>query len=238
MKYAEPRFLICSDTALCVEFGDEISEELAGLVRAFGALLAASGIPGVYETVPTYRSVLIHYEPGVLTYAQLVQRLRLLCRQLDTVTIEKKPPIRVPVLYGGEWGPDLPFVAEHSGLTEEEEVVRLHCEPVYLIYMLGFTPGFSYLGGMDERIATPRLKSPRVRIPAGSVGIAGSQTGIYPIDSPGGWQLIGQTPFVLYDPNRQDPILFEAGEYIQFYPIGEREFYRIKDEQTGGERYD
>ena len=123
-------------------------------------------------------------------------------------------------------GPDLEFVAQHAGKTPEE-VVDIHTSADYLIYMLGFTPGFAYLGGMSGEIAAPRLETPRVKIPAGSVGIAGSQTGVYPIDSPGGWQLIGRTPVRMYDPEREPPILPQAGQYIRFYPIDRAEFDRI-----------
>ena len=135
--------------------------------------------------------------------------------------------MEIPVLYGGEYGPDLNYVAEYNHLTPEE-VVRIHTSAEYLIYMLGFTPGFSYMGGMDERIATPRLESPRVLIPAGSVGIAGKQTGIYPIDSPGGWQLIGRTPVKLYDAHRDNPILLDAGLHVKFIPVDKSEFQRIE----------
>ena len=139
---------------------------------------------------------------------------------MNTVVME------IPVCYGGEYGPDLDFVAKYNRLTPEE-VVRLHTSAEYLIYMLGFTPGFSYMGGMDERIATPRLESPRVLIHAGSVGIAGKQTGLYPLDSPGGWQLIGRTPVRLYDAHRDNPILLDAGLHVKFVPIDEAEFKRI-----------
>ena len=135
--------------------------------------------------------------------------------------------LEVPVLYGGEeMGPDLAFVAEHAGLSEQE-VIDLHTSTEYLIYMLGFTPGFTYLGGMSAKLETPRLKQPRVKIPAGSVGIAGKQTGVYPIDSPGGWQLIGRTPVKMYDPNRETPILPKAGQYIKFRAIERTEYDEI-----------
>lgn len=141
--------------------------------------------------------------------------------------------LEIPVLYGGEYGPDLEFVAKHAGKTAEE-VIQIHTSTEYLIYMLGFTPGFAYLGGMDESIATPRLKQPRVKIPAGSVGIAGSQTGVYPIDSPGGWQLIGQTPVRMYDPTRQEPILVKAGDYVRFCAITPFEFKAIQEQIEAG----
>lgn len=140
----------------------------------------------------------------------------------------------IPVCYGGEYGPDIANIAEHAGLTEEE-VIRIHSSKDYLIYMLGFLPGFTYLGGLDERLHTPRLANPRIRISAGSVGIGGSQTGIYPLDSPGGWQLMGMTPVKTYDPDREVPILVEAGDYIRFVPVDEEEYLRIKDAVERGE---
>ena len=152
---------------------------------------------------------------------------------MGEIEIPPSPVLEIPVLYGGEMGPDLPFVAEHAGLSEEE-VIRIHSSTEYLIYMLGFTPGFTYLGGMSEKIATPRLKQPRVKIPAGSVGIAGTQTGVYPIDSPGGWQLIGRTPVKMYDPDRETPILPEAGQYIKFYPVTQEEYDAIRKEVDAG----
>ena len=146
----------------------------------------------------------------------------------------RKRIFEIPVCYGGEYGPDIANIAEHAGLSEEE-VIRVHSSRDYLIYMLGFLPGFTYLGGLDERLHTPRLANPRIRIPAGSVGIGGSQTGIYPLDSPGGWQLMGMTPVKTYDPSREMPILVEAGDYIRFVPVDEAEYFRIKEAVDRGE---
>lgn len=230
---ADVRFLLTGDTSLTAEFGNEISEEINAKIRAFNIALTESKIPGIVETVPTYRSLMIHYDPGVIPYAALIKKLQGLLGQLDKIQIPPSDVLEIPVLYGGEMGPDLAFVAEHNGKTEEE-VIKIHTSTEYLIYMLGFTPGFTYLGGMSDEIATPRLKTPRVKIPAGSVGIAGSQTGVYPIDSPGGWQLIGRTPVRMYDSDRETPILPQAGQYIKFYAIDQAEFDRIAAEEAAG----
>ena len=227
------RFLLTGDTSLTVEFGNEISEAINHDIRAYKIALEKAGLPGIVELVPTYRSLMVHYDPAVLPYQELRERLEKLLDDMGEIEIPPSPVLEIPVLYGGEMGPDLPFVAEHAGLSEEE-VIRIHSSTEYLIYMLGFTPGFTYLGGMSEKIATPRLKQPRVKIPAGSVGIAGTQTGVYPIDSPGGWQLIGRTPVKMYDPDRETPTLPEAGQYIKFYPVTQEEYDAIRKEVDAG----
>lgn len=214
------------DLALNVEFAEAIHPSINAQIRTFTAALEAAHVPGVVECVPTYRSVTVHYRPEIVRYGALAARLTELLETLSADAAASAEVIEIPVLYGGEMGPDLPFVAQHSGLSEDE-VIRIHSAPEYLVYMLGFTPGFPYLGGMDERIAAPRLEKPRTRIPAGSVGIAGSQTGAYPLDTPGGWQLIGRTPVSLYDPKREQPILLRAGQYVKFTPIDETQFARI-----------
>lgn len=222
-----PQIKITGDTSVAVVFGNEISIDINTRIRAFDEALAEEQIDGVYETVPTYCSLTIHYAPEKIRYDELKERLEALlavshkAQKLNTIVME------IPVVYGGEYGPDLETVAAHNGMSPED-VIRIHSGAEYLIYMLGFTPGFSYMGGMDESIATPRLKTPRVLIPAGSVGIAGKQTGIYPIDSPGGWQLIGRTPVKLYDAHRDTPILLDAGLHVKFIPIDEAEYKRIE----------
>lgn len=222
--------IVSSDQSLCVEFGKTISEEINNKVCAFTLLAQKAGIPGVTEFVPTYRSVDVHYRPEIVRYAELKEQLQKLVDSLGAVKLPPAQVIEVPVLYGGDYGPDLLQVASAHNL-QPEEVIAIHSKPSYLIYMMGFLPGFCYLGGLDERIATPRLISPRIKVPAGSVGIAGAQTGIYPSDAPGGWQLIGRTPLRLYDPNRARPILMDAGMRLRFYPIDQREYERIYAEQ-------
>lgn len=221
---AEIRFLPCGDSAVTVEFGSVIDESLNAAVHAFAA--AAENLPAIQEVVPTYRSATVHYDPAELSYPQLLEKLAPLAASAGAARAEG-PVVEIPVLYGGAYGPDLPEVAAHCGITPQQ-VVELHSAPDYRIYMLGFTPGFPYLGGMDPRLATPRRQEPRVRIPAGSVGIAGAQTGVYPIQSPGGWQLIGRTPLRLFDPARERPILLEAGQRIRFVPITQEEYDRLE----------
>ncbi len=223
------RIRTSSDRSLCVEFGSVISDEIHRQVRSFALAVEAAHIPGVTELVPAYVSVTVHYRPEVVGYARLYEHLSRILSGLKTAELPPAGKIRVPVLYGGSWGPDLAGVAALHGMSEAE-VVALHTAPEYLVYMLGFLPGFCYLGGLDQRLATPRLSQPRISIPAGAVGIAGSQTGVYPLPSPGGWQLIGQTPLRLYDPHRAQPILLDAGMRLTFYPIDRAEYDRIRRE--------
>ena len=220
------RFLPCGDSAVTVEFGNRIDDQLNGAVHAFASAVEALGHPAIREVVPTYRSATVHYLPHLLEYAALVQLLRPLTETQGGAG-PFGAPVEIPVLYGGPWGPDLEEVAAHCGMTPEQ-VIAAHSAPCYRIYMLGFTPGFPYLGGMDPRLATPRRKEPRIRIPAGSVGIAGSQTGVYPIESPGGWQLIGRTPLRLFDLGSDPPILLQAGRSIRFVPIDETTYHRLE----------
>jgi len=222
------KILTAGDASLLVEFGKEINPEINRKIAATVQLMREQHIEGVVDVIPSFCALLINYDPRVIGYEEIKDRIRNLLKVEIKAGDERKKVFEIPVCYGGEFGPDIVTIAEHAGLTEEE-VIEIHSSRDYLIYMLGFLPGFCYLGGLDERIFTPRLASPRLKIDAGSVGIGGSQTGIYPLDSPGGWQLMGKTPVKTYDPDREVPILVEAGDYIRFVPIDEEEFYRIKE---------
>lgn len=224
---SEVRYLPSGDCAICVEFGNEISPEINAKIRAFKIALEKENIDGIVETVPTYRSLLVVYRPEVILFKELKEKFDGIMGAMGNIQIPPPTVIEIPVLYGGEMGPDLENVAAHNHKTIDE-VIEIHTSEEYLIYMLGFIAGFPYLGGMSKEIATPRLKSPRVKIEGGSVGIAGEQTGIYPVASPGGWQLIGRTPLKLYDAEREKPVLLEAGQYIKFRSVTQEEYEEIE----------
>ncbi len=234
--YQHPRFLPAGDKALSVELGNSISYEINRKVRDLFLATENQGIQGIVDLVPTYRSLLVYYDPLRLPLPELEERLAALEQNLDRAAVKPPKVVEIPTLYGGEHGPDLAQVAKHNGLSTEE-VIQVHSGTDYLVYAMGFTAGFPYLGGMSERIATPRLQTPRTVIPGGSVGIAERQTGIYPVESPGGWQLIGRTPIQLFDPGRDPPVLMEAGDYVRFVPITEDVYDTIRREvQTGSYR--
>ena len=216
------------DSALLIVFGTEISRDTNRLVSAAARRVREQGIRGVVDVIPAFVSLLVCYDPRVISCGALRARLETIL-QAEAETRETAGRVfEIPVCYGGEFGPDLPFIASHAGLTERE-VVDIHTSRDYLVYMLGFLPGFCYLGGLDERIHTPRLETPRLKIPSGSVGIGGSQTGIYPLESPGGWRLMGKTPVRTWDPDRDVPILMQAGDSIRFVEITAAEFRRISE---------
>lgn len=230
---SEVRYLVSGDCAVCVEFGNEISPEINRKIRAFKIAVEQAEIEGLVETVPTYRSLLVVYRPEVIGFKALTEKFESLLSSMDHIQIPPPTVIEIPVLYGGDMGPDIENVAKHNHKTVEE-VIRIHTSGEYLIYMLGFIAGFPYLGGMSKEIATPRLASPRVKIEGGSVGIAGEQTGVYPVASPGGWQLIGRTPLKLYDADREKPVLLEAGQYIKFRSVTEEEYRNIEKQAADG----
>lgn len=221
------------DCGALVVLGDSISEEVNAKVMELNRKIHELPVEGILETVPAFCSVLVCYDPLKTDYDTVLKVLSLLSESLEGKTGIRGRLVEIPVCYGGSYGPDLSFVAEHGKITEDE-VIRIHSSRDYRIYMQGFLPGFPYLGGMDERIFTPRLSSPRTRIPAGSVGIGGEQTGIYPMDSPGGWQLIGRTPYCLFKPEQVGKPLYEAGDSIRFVPISQEEYKEIKRKQEKG----
>lgn len=220
--------LPCGDCAVTVQVGYEISEETNRKVVSLMRALAEAAIPGLRELVPSYSAVCVHYDPEQISYDQLLERVNdLEIKELSSESASQKI-VEIPVCYGAEYGPDLAFVAEHNGLSPED-VIAIHSGGTYLVYMLGFLPGFAYMGGMDERIATPRLTSPRARIPAGSVGIAGGQTGIYPLASPGGWQLIGRTPVKMFAmAGETGKFALSAGDRVKFVPITEEQYREME----------
>lgn len=227
---AETVFRIAGDRGLLVEYGEGIDPGVNAKVRTMARLLEMERPAGVEEVIPTYRSLLIIYDP-LTTGPDLVEaELARLEASLDRISVPEPAVVEIPVCYGGEYGPDMDTVAERHNLSRDE-VIRLHCQPDYLIYMVGFTPGFPFLGGLDERLHTPRLATPRMKVPKGSVGIANNQTGIYPVTSPGGWQIIGRTPLTLFAPERQDPFLYKAGDMIRFKPVTPEEFTRLADKE-------
>lgn len=231
----EIKLLAAGEQGLVVEFGSVISPEINTAVRQLSQRMADAKTEGIVEIVPTYRSVMVWFDPLQITRQAVAERVRLLLEQVEIQTGRPASGriVQVPVCYGGDFGPDLEFVAQHNHLSVEE-VIAIHTSKPYLIYMLGFTPGFPYLGGMSETIATPRLKQPRVAIAAGSVGIAGSQTGVYPVESPGGWRLIGRTPLKVFEPESPTPFLFAAGDCLQFEPISAEEFLAIGRQVEAG----
>jgi KipI family sensor histidine kinase inhibitor len=222
--YASTRYLPFGDNALLIEFGDVISLEVNGKVIALNEGLQSARISGVEELVPTYRSLLVRYNPSKTTYEQLVFHVKDIEKTLkeSTKKVEGRK-IVIPVAYGREYGPDIAYVAQFHGLSEKE-VVQLHSEREYRVYMIGFVAGFPYLGEVSDEIATPRLENPRLKVPAGSVGIAEKQTGIYPCEAPGGWRIIGRTPLKLFNPLGEPPALLKPGDSVKFRPISEKEF--------------
>ncbi len=231
--YQKTRYLTAGDKAIVLEFGNEISREVNLLARKMYYCVNNKNIEGIEEIVPTYCSLIIYYNPQKATYANLVQQLKNLEKSVTEIILPIAYVTEIPVLYGGEYGPDLEFVAKHNKLSIKE-VIKIHTQKEYFIYMLGFSPGFAYLGGMSDKIAAPRLEKPRIKVLGGSVGIAGEQTGIYPIESPGGWQIIGRSPVKLFDPQKEPPFLLKSGNYIKFCPIDWEQFKEIEKKVSEG----
>jgi inhibitor of KinA len=227
------RYLVAGDKGLLVEFGDRIDPAINARVRGLDLSLEGEPIEGVIETIPAYRSLAIVYDPLTIGFDDLVEKIRGRVTQGGEATALSSRTVTIPTCYGGECGPDISFVAEHNRISVPQ-VVDIHSGTEYLVYMIGFTPGFPYLGGLNERLTAPRLETPRIQIPAGSVGIAGSQTGIYPTESPGGWRLIGRTPVRLFDTDREIPALLRSGDRVRFQPIGEETYRAIRESEKAG----
>lgn len=224
----EMRIMPEGDRALVVDFGEYIDETVNDSVNRLARKIQEHHLDGIQEMIPTFRSLLILFDPERTS----MRRVRTEIERLDISASESESKerriLRIPCCYGGKYGEDLKDMEQVTGLSREE-IISIHSGTDYRVYMLGFLPGFAYLGGLDERIAAPRLKTPRLSIPAGSVAIGGNQTGVYPIDSPGGWRIIGSTPIAFYDPSKENPILCKAGDYIRFVPIREDEYDEIRE---------
>lgn len=228
------RILAQGEQGIVVELGEDIDPAVNARVHALARAISARLGPAVLEVVPAYRSLLVLHDPLRRPRARLVRRIE----RLAALVGEAPAPgprrvLRLPVCYGGDLGPDLADVARHARL-EPAEVIAIHARPVYRVYMLGFTPGFPYLGGMSPRLSCPRLVVPRTRIPPGSVAIGGTQTGVYPVESPGGWRLVGRTPVRLFEPASRTPFLLAAGDGLRFVPVEREEFEAVAQEVERG----
>ncbi len=224
----KPTISPVGDCAISIDFGQVIDPKINRHIRQIIEQIKDLQLDGIIELVPTYCALLVQYDAMVYSYSDICRILEPTLQESVTDSANELVTIvEIPTVYGGEFGPDLGFVASYNHLSEAE-VVSIHSGTDYLVYMLGFIPGFTYLGGMDPRIATPRLSSPRTLIPAGAVGIAGEQTGTYPSDSPGGWQIIGRTPVTMYDMSKEQAALLQAGDYVRYVSIDENEFHRVK----------
>lgn len=221
------------DHALVIEAGSSINHATHVKVRSICSAIEEADPAWITDIVPAFTTVTLHYDPmklehpDRLPYETVMNRIHTILSSIPPGAEEEPRTIEIPVCYGGDFGPDLESVAEWNDLTPEK-VIELHSGSPYLVHMIGFSPGFPYLGGMPEEIATPRRKEPRLRVPRGSVGIAGSQTGIYPLESPGGWQLIGRTPVALFDTQACPPGILQAGDRLRFKPITPQEYKEME----------
>jgi KipI family sensor histidine kinase inhibitor len=218
-------FLPCGDTAFTVEFGDRVDRALSRRVLALHAALRGQPLPGIVETVPTFRSLLVHYDP-LETTQRTLRELILPIASTEMESELRGKNLTIPVCYDEEVAPDLESVASITGMPPEQ-VVRIHCETVHYVYMVGFAPGHPYLGDLPEALTLPRRKDPRPKVSAGTIATAVGLTVIYPFDNPCGWHVIGQTPLRLFDPRRSPPNLVGPGDTIKFRPVSIEEFRRL-----------
>jgi inhibitor of KinA len=242
-------FIPLSENAVVIKFGEQISTDVHQWVRQVSAYFTEHQVEGVTEIVPAFTTVTVYYDPFQLArnstgkwdvksspFEKICTILENILSSLRHTASPQGKEVIIPVCYGEEFGPDLEEVARFNQLTPEE-VIHIHTSGHYLVYMIGFVPGFAYLGGLSEKIATPRKASPRLRIPAGSVGIAGMQTGVYPIESPGGWQLIGRTPIPLFRPHHPQPSLLQIGDFVRFQAITKEEYQYLQEREHGHSDY-
>ncbi len=227
--FKKPLFRIAGDRGLLVEYGDVIDPDVNNKVRSMAIIMEKESSKSVIETIPTYRSLLIIYDPAITNPTKLEKEILALEERISQIKIPPPDTVEIPVCYGGEFGPDIQFVADHNSITKDD-VIRIHSGAEYQIYMIGFTPGFPFLGGLPKELYTPRLETPRSFVPERSVGIANNQTGIYPLASPGGWQLIGKTPLRLFAPEHSNPFIYKVGDRIKFKPISAEDYNRLAGE--------
>ena len=225
MQYEKPRYRLMGDRSVLVELGNEISSRTNQKVRELLVGLDHRMMDGILELVPGYRSLLVVFDPLEIELERLKRTIDNAVGQLDTSRLPPPQTVEIPVVYGDEYGPDLEWVAEFHKMTTEE-VIQIHTEPLYRVFMIGFMPGFPYLGEVPEALVTPRRETPRTHVPQGSVAIAQKQTGIYPVESPGGWQIIGRTPVGLFDPGQQQPSLLEMGDQVKFYAVSKKDMQK------------
>lgn len=230
---ARPSFLPCGDRALVVQFGDNINADVNDRVIALAAALEAADIAGVVEAVPSYRSLLVSYDPEIVRGRALEVRLAELACHVE-VSAEPGRAWTIPVVYGGEVGQDLNEMAAMKNLSPEE-LIALHAGARYRVYMIGFAPGFAYLGGLPPVLHTPRLEKPRQNIPAGAIGIGGQQASVNSVAGPSGWRFIGWTPVKVFDPARAVPFLLQAGDWVRFSPIGAETGARLAQRAAAGD---
>ncbi len=223
------------DSAVLIRLEQTISPENTIEIYNLMSQIRSARIIGITDLIPAYCSLMVCYDPALISWQSLHDRLKELSSvQSDSSTAVQRH-ITIPAVYGGIYGEDLHSVSELCGLSEEE-IIAIHSGTDYFVHMIGFLPGFPYLGGLDERIAVRRLDEPRIRIPAGSIGIGGSQTGIYPLDSPGGWRLIARTPVRIYDPASKDPVLFRPTDIVRFKPVTEAEYLELEQAAARGKQ--
>ena len=213
------------DRAVLVELGDDISPQINQKVRELYIGTKGRRIKGIKDLVPSYRSLMVVYDPLAISLDFLESQMNEIWDALDDARLPDPRTVEIPVVYGDKYGPDLEWIADYHKMTPQD-VIRLHTQPTYQVYMIGFMPGYPYMGEVPDELVTPRRKTPRTHVPGGSVGIAQKQTGIYPVASPGGWQIIGRTPVRLFDPQGKPPSFLEMGDRVKFFVITEQELLR------------